>query len=147
MSFAWGLSLISYFCVFVFIPLNAITNHQWNLHFWPEVKLWEFGAGALTARLDYQRTPNMREHWTVRTPTEGPLTYKTQHRPNANGENSCRGATHIQDPASPNRQQHRCEGHLLQTTSKTKINSIISRQDYHLTQPCQSEGGKEKNSA
>ena len=83
----------------------------------------------------------------VRTPTEGPLTYKTQHHPTANGENSHRGATHIQDPASLNHQQHHCEGHLLQTTSKTKINSIISRQDYHLTQPCQSEGEKEKHSA
>ena len=26
------------FWVFVLIPFNAITNHLWNLHSWPEIK-------------------------------------------------------------------------------------------------------------
>ena len=32
------------------ISLNAITNHLWNLHSWPEIKPWAFGMGALTPR-------------------------------------------------------------------------------------------------
>ena len=30
---------------------NAITNHLWNLHSWPEIKPWAFGVGAWTPRL------------------------------------------------------------------------------------------------
>ena len=43
-------SLVSRFWIFVLTSLNVITNHLWNLHFWPEIKPWVFGVGALTPR-------------------------------------------------------------------------------------------------
>ena len=56
MPFAWGSPLVSHFGVFVLISLNAITNHLWNLHSWPEIKSWIFVIGTDFKTLGYQRT-------------------------------------------------------------------------------------------
>ena len=46
LGFIFGLSLR----IFALISLNAIINHLWNLHSWPEIKTWAFGMGALSLR-------------------------------------------------------------------------------------------------
>ena len=56
--------------------------------------------------------------------------------------------TGIQDPASPNYQQHPVQDasskqHLNNKQNKN-TNPVISRQDYHLTQPCPSEEKQRK---
>ena len=69
--------------------------------------------------LDYQRT-NPREYQIVRT--------------------HCKESTSIQDLAPPNHQWHPVQdASSKQQTNKQNTNPIISRQDYHLTQPCPSE--------
>ena len=72
--------------------------------------------------VDYQRTPISREYQIVTTPTKGTLEHKTQHHPTTSRILS--GTPH------PNHKQHK------------NVNLIISRQDYHLTQPCPSEEKK-----
>ena len=85
-----------------------------------KIKPWAFGVGALTPR-----------PWTTRELTLGsikyweltqrkPLEYKTQHHPTLS---STLGRT----------------PHLSKNQNKN-TNPIISRQDYHLTQSCPSEG-------
>ena len=85
LPFVWGSSLFSQSWIFVLISLNAITNHLWNLCFWPEIKSWTSGVGALTP--DPRLPENShREYQIVRTHTQE--------------------TTWTQDPASPNHQQH-----------------------------------------
>ena len=113
LPFVWGSSLVSCFWIIVLISLNAITNHLWNPHSWPEIKPWAF-EWEHSKTLDYQRT-NPRGYQIVRTHTKE--------------------TTWIQDSASLNH-------HLNNKQNKT-TNPIISRQDYHLTQPCPSEKNKQ----
>ena len=82
------------------------------------LKLWSGSTDSRT--LDYQRA-NPREYQIVRTHTwSKPLEYKTRHHPTTS-------STLCRMP------------HLNNKQSKS-TNPIISRQDYHLTQPCPSEG-------
>ena len=68
-TICWGFILVSCFCIFILISLNAITNHLWNPYFWPEIKPWAFWSGSIDSKtLDYQRT-NPREYEIVRTHT------------------------------------------------------------------------------
>ena len=54
----------------------------------------------------------------------------------------------IQDLASPNHQWHPVQDASSKQQTKQNTNPVISRQDYHLTQPCQSEEKQtNKNSA
>ena len=77
--------------------------------------------------LDYQRT-NHREYQTVRTHTKKKLEYKTQHHPATNST--------------------LCKMPHLNNKGNKNTNSIISRQDYNLTEPCPSEKKQtDKNSA
>ena len=91
-------------------------------------KSWAFWSGSTDLKtLDYQRT-NPREYQIVRTHTRKPLEYKTGHRP-ITSSTLCRMP------------------HLNKKQNKN-TNPIISRQDYHLTQPCPSEEKQtNKNSA
>ena len=118
-SISLGFILVSHFWIFVLISLNAITNHLWNLCSWPEIKPWASGVGALTVSLDDQRT-NPREYQIVRTHTQE--------------------TTWIQDPTSPNHQQHPVQDASFKQQTKRKYKPN-HQQDYHLTQPCPSEGG------
>ena len=68
--------------------------------------------------LDCQRT-NPREYQIVRTHTNE--------------------TTSMQDMASPNHQSTLCWTPHLNNKQNKNTNPIISRQDYHLTQPCPSE--------
>ena len=76
------------------------------------------GGSADSKTLDYQRT-NPREYQIVKTHTRKPLDYKTQHHPTSSST-LCRML------------------HLNKKQNKN-TNQIISRQEYHLTQPCPSE--------
>ena len=80
------------------------------------LSLWSGSTDSKT--LDYQRT-NPREYQIVRTHTKKPLDYKTQHHPTTNST-LCR-TPHLNNKQNKN------------------TNQIISRQEYHLTQPCPSE--------
>ena len=115
--FVWGLHFVSCFSVFVLIPFNAITNHLRNLSSLARdqaLRLWSGSAENTTQ--DYQKTPNPREYFLVRTPTKA--------------------STCIQDLASLNELAAHSAGCLTQTINKTKTNQIISKQKYHLIQPC-----------
>ena len=79
------------------------------------LNLW---SGSTDSNLDYQRT-NPREDQIVRTHTKESTEYKTQHHP-ATSSTLCR-TPHLNNKQNKN------------------TNQIISRQDYHLTQPCPSE--------
>ena len=68
--------------------------------------------------LDYHRT-NPREYQILRTHTKE--------------------TTWIQDPASPNHQKHPVQDASSKQQTRLKFKPIISRQEYHLTQPCPSE--------
>ena len=50
----------------------------------------------------------------------------------------------MQDPASQNHQLHPVQDASYKQPTKQKLNPIISRQDYHLTQPCPSEEKQQK---
>ena len=77
--------------------------------------------------LDYQRT-NAREYQIMRIHTKEPREYKTQHHPTTSST--------------------LCRTPHLNIKRNKNINPIISRQDYHLTQPCPSEEKQTyKNSA
>ena len=80
------------------------------------LSLWNGSTDSKT--LDYQRT-NPREYQIVKTHTRKPLDYKTQHHPTSSST-LCRML------------------HLNKKQNKN-TNQIISRQEYHLTQPCPSE--------
>ena len=80
------------------------------------LSLW--GGSTDSKTLDYQRT-NPREYQIVKTHTRKPLDYKTQHHPTSSST-LCRML------------------HLNKKQNKN-TNQIISRQEYHLTQPCPSE--------
>ena len=81
------------------------------------MSFWRRSTDSKT--LDYQRT-NPREYQIVRT--------------------HCKESTSIQDLAPPNHQWHPVQdASSKQQTNKQNTNPIISRQDYHLTQPCPSE--------
>ena len=89
------------------------------------LSLWSGSTDSKT--LDYQRT-NPREYQIMRIHTKEPLEYKTQHHPTTS-------STLCRTPP-PNNKQNK------------NTNPIISRQDYHLTQPCPSEEKQtNKNSA
>ena len=51
----------------------------------------------------------------------------------------------MQDPASPKHQEHPVQDTSSKQQNKN-TNPIISRQDYHLTQPCPLEEKKENSS-
>ena len=86
------------------------------------LNLWSGSTDSKT--LDYQRT-TPKQYQIVRTHTKD--------------------TTWIQDPASPN---HQCRTPHLNNKQNKNTNQIISRQDYHLTQPCPSEEKQtNKNSA
>jgi len=87
------------------------------------LSLWSGSIDCKT--LDYQRT-NPREYQIVRTTQMKPLEYNTRHHP-TNSSTLCR---------TP---------HLNKKQNKN-TNPISSRQDYHLTQPCPWEEGKQTNS-
>ena len=88
------------------------------------LNLW---SGSTDSNLDYQRT-NPREDQIVRTHTKESTEYKTQHHP-ATSSTLCR-TPHLNNKQNKN------------------TNQIISRQDYHLTQPCPSrEKQTNKNSS
>ena len=80
------------------------------------LSLWSGSTDAKT--LDYQRT-NPREYQIVRTHTKEPPEYKTWHH-------STTSSTLCRVPHLNNKQN-------------TNTNPIISRQDYHPTQPCPSQ--------
>ena len=80
------------------------------------LSLWSGGPDSTT--LGYQRT-NPREYEIVRTNTKETLEYKIQHHPTTS-------STLCRTP------------HLINKQNKN-TNSIISRQDYHLTQHCSLE--------
>ena len=80
------------------------------------LSLWSGNTDSKT--LDYQRT-NPREYKIVRTHTRKPFVYKTWHHPTTSST-LCR-TPHLNNKQNKN------------------INEIISRQEYHLTQPCPSE--------
>ena len=80
------------------------------------LSLWSGSTDSKT--LDYQTT-NPREYQIVRTHTKKPLDYKTRHHSTTN-------STLCRTP------------HLTNKQNKN-TNQIISRQEYHLTQPCPSE--------
>ena len=80
------------------------------------LSLW--GGSTDYRTLDYQRT-NPREYQIVRTHTRKPVEYKTQHHPTTSST--------------------LCRMHHLNHKQNKNINPIISRQNYHLTQPCPSE--------
>ena len=89
------------------------------------LSLWSRSTDSKT--LDYQGT-NIKEYQIVRTHTNRPLEYKTQHHPNTS-------STLCRTPHLSNKQNK-------------NTNPVISRQDDHLTQPCPSEEkNKHKNSA
>ena len=89
------------------------------------LSLWIRSTDSKT--LDYQRS-NPREYQIVRTHTKE--------------------TTVVQDPASPNHQQHPLQDPHLKYKQNKNTNPIISRQDYHLTQLCPSEEKQtNKNSA
>ena len=100
--------------------LNTITNHLWN----PQaLSLWSGNTGSKT--LDNQRT-NPREYQIMRTQRRKPLEYKTWHHPTTNSSTLCR-TPHLNNKQNKN------------------TNPPISRQDYHLSQPCPSKE-KQNNS-
>ena len=80
------------------------------------LSLWTGSTDSKT--LDYQRT-NPRGYQKVRT-----------HRNETTG---------IQDPASPNHQQYPVQDVSSKQQTKQNTKPIISRLDYHLTEPCPSE--------
>ena len=80
------------------------------------LSLWSGSTDSKT--LDYQRT-NPRGYQKVRT-----------HRNETTG---------IQDPASPNHQQYPVQDVSSKQQTKQNTKPIISRLDYHLTEPCPSE--------
>ena len=87
--------------------------------------LWSGSTDSKT--LDHRRN-NPREYQIVKTPTRKPLEYKTWHHPTTSS--ILRGIPHL------NNKQNR------------NTNPIISRQGYHLAQPCPSEEKQtNKNSA
>ena len=86
------------------------------------LSLWSGSADSKT--LDYQRTHDPREYQIMRTSTKPPRVYKTQHHPTAN--------------RTPGRTPH------PNNKQDKNTNPIISRQNYHLTQPCR--GGRGDNS-
>ena len=88
----------------------------WSLERDQAMSLWCGSTDSKT--LDNQRT-NPREYQIVRTHTK-----KT---------------TWIQDLASPNHQQHPVRDASSKQQTKKNTNPTISRQDYHLTQPCPAE--------
>ena len=89
------------------------------------LSLWNVSSDSKT--LDYQRT-NPREYQMVRTHTKE-TTWKQDLHPPTTSNTMCRTA------------------HLNNKQNKN-TNQIISRQDYHLTQPCPSEEKQtNKNSA
>jgi len=123
--FFWGSSLASRFWIFVLILQNAITNHLWNFHSWPEIKPWAFGVGALTPSLQTTRellTLEIIKYWELLQ--RKPLKYKTWHHPTTS-------STLCRAPHANNKQDK-------------NTNPIISKQDHHLTQPCPSEAGKKE---
>ena len=88
------------------------------------LSLWSGSTDSKT--LDYQRT-NPREYQIVRIQKRKPLEYKTQNHPTTN-------STLCMMPHLNNKQNK-------------NTNPIMSKQDYHLTQPCASEEKqKTKNS-
>ena len=89
------------------------------------LSLWSGSTDSRT--LDYQRT-NPREYQIVKTHKRKPLEYKTQHHPTTSNT-LCR-MPHLNNKQNKN------------------TNQIISRQEYHLTQPSPSEVKQtNKNSA
>ena len=113
------------FRVFVLTPLNTISNHLWNLHSWPEIKPWACGVEALTLRIQTTRellTLGRFKQWEL--PQRQPLVYKTWHHPTAS--NNLYRTPHPKNKQDKN------------------PNPVISRQDYHLTQPCPSKKKKKK---
>ena len=80
------------------------------------LSLWSGSTDSKT--LDYQRT-KPREYQIVRTHTKA--------------------TTWIQNSASPNHQQHPVQNPHLNNKQNKNKNPIISRQDYHFTQPCPTE--------
>ena len=117
-----GSSLASRFWIFVFLSLNALTNHLLNLCSWPEIKPWASGVAALTPR-----------PWTTRElalwecTQRKPLEYKTRHHPTTS-------STLCRMPQLKNKQN-----------KNTK--PIIRRQEYHFTQPWPSEGRQTNKNA
>ena len=120
LSFVWGSSLVSHFWVFVFISFNAITNHLWNLLSWPGIKPWAFGVVALTPRpwTTRELTLGSIKYWELTQ--KKPLEYKTWHHPTTSST--------------------LCRMPYLNNKQSKNTNPIISKQDYHLSQPCPSEG-------
>ena len=89
------------------------------------LSLWSGSTDSKT--LDYQRNKS-REYQIVRTHTKETTEYKTQHH-------STTSSTLCRTPHLNNKQNK-------------NTNQIISRQEYHLTQPCPSEEKQtNKNSA
>ena len=80
------------------------------------LNLWSEITDSKT--LDYQRTSH-RVYQIVRTHTKE--------------------TTWIQDPASPNHQWQPVQDATSKQQTKQNTNPIISKQEYHLTQPCPSE--------
>ena len=108
----WGSSLVSHFWIFVLISLRAVTNPLVG----QALSLWSGSTDSKT--LGYQRT-NPREYQIVRTHTEETLEYKIWHYPTTSST--------------------LCKMPHLNNKQNKNTNPIISRQDYHLTQPCPSE--------
>ena len=119
LPFVWGSSLVSHSWIFIFISLHAIKKHLENFCSWPDIKPWAFGVGALTPR-----------PWTTRELTLGSIKYweLTQRKPleHKTGNHPTTSSTLCRTPHLNNKQNK-------------NTNPIISRQDYHLTQPCPSE--------
>jgi len=84
--------------------------------------LWNGSTDSKT--LDNQKIPNPREYQLVRTPTKE--------------------TTWIQDPPSPTTSSTLCRTPHPNNKQDKITNPIISRQDYHLTQPWPSEGRGKK---
>ena len=99
--------------------LNAKTNHLWNLRSWQEIKHWAFGMGALTSRPLTTRELTLGcIKWWEHTQRK-PLEYKTWHHPTTSST--------------------LCKMPHLNNKRNRYTNPIISKQEYHLTQPFPSE--------
>ena len=106
----------SFFWIFGLISLNAIKKPLGESSFLTRDQapsLWSVSTDFKT--LDYQRT-NPREYQIVRTDTNKTIWIKTQHHPTTH-------STLCRTPHLNNKQNQ----------------NTISRENYHLTQPCPSE--------
>ena len=99
------------------LPCSIISELVWSNQ---ALSLWSGSSDSKT--LDYQRNKS-REYQIVRIYTKE--------------------TTWIQDPASSNHSTPCKTPHLNNKQNKNK-NPVISRQDYHLTQPCPSEEKQNK---